>query len=97
MSEDLTGRLDIWSAVWALFVERPILGWGWTSYWQSWVPLFQDLAVRNGVLYLQAHNACVDVAFQLGVVGLVLFRGSIVATCVAVRRRGLPCMVRNQV
>lgn len=87
-SDDLTGRGDIWATVAALFLDRPVLGWGWTSYWQPWVPLFQDLAVRNGVAYLQAHNAFLDVAFQLGGIGLVLFVGLVAATGVGVARRG---------
>ncbi len=88
-SDDLTGRLDIWGSVASLFLERPILGWGWTSYWQPWVPLFQDLAVRNGVVYLQAHNAYLDVAFQLGVIGLALFLAFLIATCVSIARGGV--------
>ena len=72
-SEDLTGRLDIWSSVIGLAAERPWFGWGWIGYWQPWVEPFQGLAVRNGVEYLQAHNAWLDVWMQLGIVGLVAF------------------------
>lgn len=72
-SEDLTGRLDIWKAVTALAQERPVVGWGWVSYWAPWVKPFDGLATRNGVEYLQAHNAWLDVWLQLGIVGLVLF------------------------
>ncbi|NEN07029.1 O-antigen ligase family protein [Diaminobutyricibacter tongyongensis] len=72
-SEDLTGRLDIWHSVTALAVQRPVFGWGWVSYWAPWVEPFKTLAVRKGVVYLQAHNAWLDVWLQLGVVGLVVF------------------------
>jgi len=89
-SEDLTGRLDIWAAVIGLIGERPILGWGWISYWVPWVEPFSGLAVRNGVEYLQAHNAYLDVLLQLGPVGLVLFVGIIVATAVGIGRDGVP-------
>jgi exopolysaccharide production protein ExoQ len=34
---------------------------------------FKGLATRNGVEYLQAHNAWLDVWLQLGIVGLVVF------------------------
>lgn len=89
-SPDLTGRGDIWATVLALFGERPVAGWGWTGYWQPWIPLFQDLAPRNGVVYLQAHNAFLDVAFQLGSIGLVFFVALVVSTLVrAVRSRTL--------
>ncbi len=72
-SEDLTGRLDIWAAVIDLAAQRPVLGWGWVSYWVPWVEPFNDLVVINGVTYLQAHNAWLDVLMQLGWVGLVVF------------------------
>ncbi|MFD1715597.1 O-antigen ligase family protein [Amnibacterium flavum] len=89
-SPDLTGRVDIWTTVLGLFGERPVAGWGWTGYWQPWIPLFADLAPRNGVIYLQAHNALLDVAFQLGVIGLILFVGLLVTTLVrAIRVRAV--------
>lgn len=77
-SEDLTGRLDIWESVIGLATERPWFGWGWIGYWQPWVEPFDGLAVRNGVEYLQAHNAWLDVWLQLGVVGLVAFASIVV-------------------
>ncbi|MDN4614437.1 O-antigen ligase family protein [Leifsonia sp. F6_8S_P_1B] len=72
-SEDLTGRLDIWDKVIGLAQQRPVAGWGWISYWVPWTPPFEGLAVRNGVEYLQAHNAWLDVWLQLGWIGLVVF------------------------
>lgn len=77
-SEDLTGRLDIWSSVIGLAVERPWFGWGWIGYWQPWVEPFDGLAVRNGVQYLQAHNAWLDVWMQLGIVGLIAFASIVI-------------------
>ncbi|OYX59339.1 MAG: hypothetical protein B7Y93_00325 [Micrococcales bacterium 32-70-13] len=79
-SDDLTGRLDIWAAVIGLAEQRPVLGWGWVSYWAPWVEPFDDLVVINGVTYLQAHNAWLDVLMQLGWVGLVVFTILIVTT-----------------
>ncbi|WP_353809265.1 O-antigen ligase family protein [Agromyces sp. SYSU T00194] len=72
-SDDATGRLDIWASVRGLIAERPVLGWGWTGYWAPWTPPYDGLAVRNGVEYLQAHDAWLDVWMQLGILGLVLF------------------------
>jgi len=71
-SEDLTGRFDIWNSVIGLASERPVFGWGWVSYWNPFVEPFAGLAERKGVVYLQAHNAWLDVWLQLGVVGLVI-------------------------
>ena len=79
-SSDLTGRLGIWDAVIALGQQRPVAGWGWVSYWVPWAAPFDDLAFRNGVRQLQAHNAWIDVWFQLGVLGLIVFAALVVST-----------------
>jgi len=71
-SEDLTNRLDIWAIVTNLAAERPVVGWGWISYWAPWVEPFNDLVVINGVTYTQAHNAWLDVYLQLGIIGLAI-------------------------
>ena len=77
-SEDLTGRFDIWAAVTELASQRPWFGWGWVGYWVPWVEPFDDLAVRKGVTYLQAHDAWLDVWLQLGIVGVVAFAAIVV-------------------
>lgn len=79
-SEDLTGRFDIWGRVVALAGERPLVGWGWVSYWAPWVEPFDGLAVRKGVQYLQAHNAWLDVWLQLGILGLIVFAALTLST-----------------
>jgi exopolysaccharide production protein ExoQ len=76
---DLSHRLDVWWIVKNLAEERPIAGWGWVSHWAPWVEPFDDLVVINGVTYLQAHNAWLDVSMQLGWAGLLAF-GALVAT-----------------
>ena len=79
-SDDLTGRLDIWRSVTELASQSPVFGWGWVSYWMPWVEPFNDLAVRKGVTYLQAHDAWLDVWLQLGVVGVVAFAALALST-----------------
>ncbi len=79
---DLTGRLDIWATVIDLAQQRPVFGWGWVSHWVPWVAPFDTLVTRNGVLQLHAHNAWIDVWFQLGVIGLLVF-GALVLSVVA--------------
>jgi hypothetical protein len=81
-SADLTGRLGIWDTVLGLAGQRPAFGWGWVSYWVPWADPFDDLVFRVGVRQLQAHNTWLDVAFQLGVVGLVIFAALVAAASV---------------
>ena len=76
---DLTGRAEIWDKVIHLANERPVVGWGWVSYWAPWVEPFKHLVVIKGVSYYQAHDAWIDIYLQLGIVGLIVF-GLLVAT-----------------
>lgn len=77
-SEDVTGRFEIWGAVGELAAERPVFGWGWLGYWQPWAEPLGTLYSRNGVTYLQAHNAWLDVWVQLGIVGLIAFASVVI-------------------
>lgn len=72
-SPDLTGRGEIWAGVVGLAQQHPVLGWGWIGYWWPDIPVLAELAPRNGVTYLQAHDAYLDAWMQTGIVGLVLF------------------------
>ncbi|WGD38100.1 O-antigen ligase family protein [Lysinibacter sp. HNR] len=72
-SSDLTGRIDIWDAVVRVAEQRPAFGWGWVSYWPTWVEPYTNLYTRNGLPVPHAHNAWLDVWLQLGVVGLITF------------------------
>ncbi len=79
-SEDLTGRVGIWQTVIGLAQQRPIQGWGWVSYWVPWVSPFDHLVFRNGVRQLHAHNAWIDIWFQLGIIGLIVFGALVLST-----------------
>lgn len=72
-SGNLTGRTETWQKVIDLGVEHPVVGWGWVSYWAPWVEPFKSLDVQGGIPVMHAHNAWLDVWFQLGTIGLVLF------------------------
>ena len=72
-SSDMSGRVQIWQAVVGLGQQSPVVGLGWISYWAPWVPMFSHLIVRDDVVYLQAHNAFLDVWMQTGFIGLALF------------------------
>lgn len=81
-SSDLTNRVDIWTAVLDLAVQRPVAGWGWVGYWAPWTEPLGSLVEFGGVTYLQAHNAWIDVFLQLGILGLV-FVGLLALTTLA--------------
>lgn len=71
-SGDLTGREGIWEKVLVRASERPWVGWGYATPWAPWDPAFDGWIIDHGQTVLQAHNMWIDVAMQLGIIGVVL-------------------------
>lgn len=71
-SPDLTHRFDIWSAVLARAVERPVTGFGFVGWWPTWDPWF-GIVSTNNLPVSQAHNVWIDLFLQTGGVGVALF------------------------
>ena len=82
-------RTDIWRTVAALAEQRPLLGWGWVSYWAPWIHPYAGLIEIDGVQYLQAHNALLDVWLQLGLLGVVAALALAVPLAVTAWRRAV--------
>jgi O-antigen ligase len=79
-SSDLTGRAETWEKVWELVQQHPVVGWGWVSYWPTWVEPFKGLDTKAGLPVPSAHNAWLDVWFQLGIIGVLVFAPLVVLT-----------------
>lgn len=71
-SPDFTNRSLIWHRVAELAMERPE-GWGWVSQWPVWREPYSGIAAFGGHPVTHAHNAYLDVWFQLGVLGAGIF------------------------
>ena len=69
---DLTGRLEIWQAVWDRAITRPVFGNGFSSPWVPWDPAFDGWILNHGLSVFHAHDMWLDVFLQLGAVGVVL-------------------------
>jgi hypothetical protein len=72
-NRDLTYRLELWNRVWDLSALHPIEGWGWIGAWQPTLQPFPIFSIPGERQPTSAFNAYLDVLFQLGVVGVVLF------------------------
>jgi exopolysaccharide production protein ExoQ len=82
-SSTLTGRTGIWHEVIVLAGQRPVVGWGWISYWVPGLAPFARPQFRiGGIQYLQAHDAWLDLWLQLGIVGVVVFAAFALSTLV---------------
>ena len=68
----LTGRTDIWLATINLIRQKPLLGWGYMATWLPTDAPFAEIWDQFRWAIPNAHSAYLDVALQLGLVGLVL-------------------------
>ncbi|MEM7064911.1 MAG: O-antigen ligase [Cyanobacteria bacterium P01_B01_bin.77] len=76
----LTGRTDIWQFALSKIQERPLLGYGYQAFWQGWGSEAQDAWLREGWRVPHAHNGFLDLALELGLIGLVCFLAIFVVT-----------------
>jgi O-antigen ligase len=78
---ELDFRLRLWNEMTELIRLNPLEGWGWIGQWRSGISPFQAFA--NGERVPQSGvNAYLDVWFQLGIVGIVIFVGLVGITFV---------------
>ncbi len=67
----LTGRSFIWQAAYSFFLRRPLLGYGFGSFW---IPSRIDaMAAMLGWVMVHGHSGYVDAAMGLGAAGLALY------------------------
>ena len=72
-SSNLTGRTDIWPAILSEIAKRPWTGYGYASYWQEWRGN-NDPSISFTFPHIRhAHNGFLELALQLGLVGVILY------------------------
>lgn len=73
----LTGRTEFWPQIIDKINQRPLLGYGSASFWQPWRgledPASDIIVVKTQFKPPHSHNGFLDLALQLGWVGLSLF------------------------
>jgi exopolysaccharide production protein ExoQ len=91
----LTGRTVIWDFAQYEIARRPLLGWGYQSFWL--VPDSPSVAAPGWVKMMpNAHNGYYDTMLETGYVGLVFLLVFIIATLHAVGRVAEPDPARAQ-
>ena len=72
----LTGRDVIWRLTWQQWMTRPLLGFGFNSFWETQDDLIQQELGWNP---RQAHNGFMEMGVTLGAVGVVLLLGVLIS------------------
>jgi O-antigen ligase len=78
---ELDYRITLWRQLGVLIGFNPLEGWGWVGYWRSEIAPFPAFAISERVP-VSGLNAYLDVWFQLGLVGAVVFVGLVGLTFV---------------
>ena len=65
-------RLDVWRELSRYLNSNPLQGWGWVGTWPETAP-YRWIALATGRPHGSALSAYVDVYFQVGVIGALLF------------------------
>jgi exopolysaccharide production protein ExoQ len=74
-SSDLTGRTEIWSLVMSYIPERPVLGYGYSGFWNGASPESAAIDRVMGVMIMYSHNGYLETLLTLGGVGFLLTLG----------------------
>lgn len=72
-SPRLTGRTDLWAAVIFAIAKRPWFGYGFKGFWQGMQGESAILLMKVGWPVLHSHNGFLDLALDLGIVGVITF------------------------
>ncbi|MGO3885580.1 MAG: O-antigen ligase family protein [Mycetocola sp.] len=71
-ASEMDTRSDLWSAIGRAIRVEPITGWGWAGEWIGGRAPFVGINISVRGSHATALNAWLDVALQLGAVGLFL-------------------------
>ena len=77
-----TGRTQLWQSVWTAIMHRPVLGYGWSSFWGGWLSPARDVWLANQWQPPHAHNGFLDAALQLGLIGGAIYALLVVRTLI---------------
>ncbi len=72
-NDDLAAGEAVWDAVRGRIAEHPFIGGGFATPWLPWDPAFAQWTVLPTGQAIQAQSVWLDVLFQLGAVGVVLY------------------------
>lgn len=84
-SESLTGRVPIWTELLPHLAARPLVGYGYDSFWTPSRIETVSATLQWGIR--EAHSAYIETCLSIGLLGALLLAGSIVAGLVQAGRR----------
>jgi len=87
----LTGRVFLWQEVVKLIGQKSVLGWGFRAMWQPGDTLTGSLDSYAGFEAPGAHNAVLEVALGVGLIGVLAMAWNVLVAL----RRGVACCLEG--
>ena len=69
----LTGRTELWQLSLRMVEAQPVLGYGYNGFWLGLSGPSQAIQSRLHFFAVHAHNGFIDLALELGLIGLALY------------------------
>ncbi len=83
----LTGRTDFWPQLMQAVWRKPLLGYGYAGFWQSWRgydnPARSIIVGSSEFVPPHAHNGYLEILLSTGFIGITLFTLSLLTTIVS--------------
>lgn len=72
-SSDLSGRTELWGSIATMILDRPVLGFGFSGFWDGASSEASVVESDIGWSPNYSHNGYLEITLSLGFVGLFLF------------------------
>jgi len=69
----LTGRTNLWQLSFEKIKEKPLLGYGYSSFWLGYAGPSKDIWFMLDWEPPHAHNGFIDMILELGIIGFLIF------------------------
>ena len=79
-----TGRTQLWALAWQATLDAPIFGHGFQGFWDSGDQIVGEIWSAIGWFAPNAHNGYLEVALELGAVGIFLLSCLLIETLVRI-------------
>jgi len=92
----LNNRIKIWTVLWEKIQLHPLLGVGYGNFWRGReIGVSAEVAKEIGWYPFHGHNGFIDLWLELGLIGLLLFWGSVGCAFINGFRRILKSGIEN--
>jgi exopolysaccharide production protein ExoQ len=86
----LTGRTELWEAVFVMIKKRPVLGYGYSAFWLGLDGKSEYVWRMVGWKVPHAHNGLLDLWLDVGLLGVLIFIAGFFQAV-----RNAVCMIRS--